>query len=123
MVSDDTELETIRKKKFEGMKDAGLKKEPEVLVYSSPDCPYCTLAKEYLAKKGVKFTEYDVSKDKEKAKEMAMKSQQTAIPVLQINGRIIVGFDRQLIDDSLKKAPPPKRDELLGNLFFDPFSI
>jgi glutaredoxin 3 len=123
MVSDDLELETIRRRKFEGMKDAGAKKEPEVLIYTGADCPYCTMAKEYLTKKGVKFTEFDVSKDKEKAKEMVMKSNQTAIPVLQINGRIIVGFDRQLIDDSLKKAPPPKRDELLGNLFFDPFSI
>ncbi len=94
MVSDDLELESIRKRKIDGMKDAGAKKAPEVLVYSSPDCPYCTLAKDYLSKKGVKFTDYDVSKDKERAKEMVMKSQQTAIPVLQINGRIVVGFDR-----------------------------
>ncbi|MFH0884400.1 MAG: glutaredoxin domain-containing protein [Candidatus Micrarchaeota archaeon] len=123
MVSDNKELETARKKKIEGTKDAGAKREPEVIVYSTPDCPYCTMAKTYLSGKGVKFTEYDVSKDQSRAKEMVMKSQQTAVPVLQINGRIIVGFDRQLIDDSLKKAPPPKREELLGNLFYDPFSI
>lgn len=124
MVSDDEkELEMIRKKKIEGAKGAGAKREPEVIVYSTPQCPYCTMAKAYLTQKKVKFVDYDVSKDQEKAREMVQKSQQTGVPVLQINGRIIVGFDRQLIDDSLSKAPPPKREELLGNLFFDPFNV
>ena len=95
---------------------------PEVIVYSTPSCPYCTMAKEYLAKKGIKFTDYDVSKDKTKAQEMVMKSQQGAVPVLEINGRIVVGFDRQLIDDALQRKKPMTREEAIGNIVFDPFS-
>ncbi len=122
MESQDEEVENIRKRKIDEMK-AAPKQEPQVTVYSTPSCPYCTMAKSYLGGKGVKFTEYDVSKDQEKAREMVMKSQQTGVPVLDINGRIIVGFDRQLIDDALQKSPPPKRDALLGNLFYDPFDF
>ena len=96
---------------------------PEVIVYSTPACPYCTQAKEYLKSKGIAFTEYDVSKDKEKAKEMVMKSQQTAVPVLEINKRIVVGFNLPLIDDALQRKKPPKREDLIGNIIFDPFNI
>lgn len=95
---------------------------PEVIVYSTPSCPYCGMAKEYLIRKGVAFTDYDVSKDQSRAKEMAMKSRQRAVPVLQINGRIIVGFDRQLIDDALQRKKPLSREEAIGNVIFDPFS-
>jgi len=94
----------------------------EVIVYSTPSCPYCTMAKEYLARKGIAFTDYDVSKDQARAKEMVMKSQQGSVPVLQINGRIVVGFDRQLIDDALQRKAPPKREDAIQNLVFDPFS-
>lgn len=120
---DDKEIEAIKRRKIEGMKNAGQAKEPEVIVYSTPQCPYCSMAKAYLAQKKVKFTEYDVSKDQKRAQEMVQKSQQTGVPVLQINGRIIVGFDKRLIDDSLSKPMPPKREELMGNLFFDPFNV
>jgi len=108
------------KKKLESSEMA--REEPEVFVYSTPSCPYCVMAKEYLDGKGVKYIEYDVSKDQEKAKEMVDKTRQGGVPVLQINGRIIIGFDRQLIDDALAKGRPPKREEFLQNLFFDPFS-
>ncbi|MDD5171743.1 MAG: glutaredoxin family protein [Candidatus ainarchaeum sp.] len=96
---------------------------PEVIVYSTPSCPYCTMAKEYLTKKGIKFTDHDVSRDQGKAKEMVVKSQQGGVPVLEINGRIVVGFDRQLIDDALQRKKPMKREEAIGNIVFDPFSI
>ncbi len=122
MDSTETGTAAAGKIRVDGSKIAA-KKEPEVLVYSSPDCPYCTQAKAYLAGKGVKFTEYDVSKDRERAQEMVMKTGQGGIPVLQINGRMIVGFDRQQIDVALTRAPPPRRDMALGNIIYDPFNI
>lgn len=75
----------------------------EVTVYSTPTCPYCVLAKEYLASKGVKFTDHDVSRDRPKAIEMMRKSEQTGVPVIDIGGEIIVGFDKARIDDALRK--------------------
>ncbi|MEW6035469.1 MAG: glutaredoxin domain-containing protein [Candidatus Micrarchaeota archaeon] len=117
----DKELDAIRKKKLESGRQPR-PAEPDVTVYSTPTCPYCTMAKAYLAGKGVEFRDIDVSKDREKAREMVIRSGQGGVPVLEINGRMIVGFDRQLIDDALARKPPPKRDEFLQNIFFDPFS-
>ena len=97
--------------------------DPEVLIYTTKSCPYCSMAKSYLDQKGVKYKEYDVSEDRKKAKEMVMKSNQSSVPVLQINGRIVVGFDRQLIDDALVRKPPPKREDIMNNLIFDPFNL
>lgn len=96
-------------------------KQPEVDVYSTPTCPYCTHAKEYLQSRGVKFNDWDVSVDKQKAKEMIQKSGQMGVPVLQINGRIIVGFNRPLIDDALSRKAPMKREDAIQNIAFDPF--
>ncbi|MFH0736956.1 MAG: glutaredoxin family protein [Candidatus Micrarchaeota archaeon] len=94
---------------------------PGIIIYSSPSCQYCNMAKTYLLERKLAFTDIDVSKDQEKAREMVKKSGQAAVPVLEINGRIVVGFDRQLIDDALKRRKPLTRDEFLGNLIFDPF--
>ncbi len=63
-----------------------------VTVYSTPSCPYCTMAKNYLKTKGIPFTEYDVSRNPAKADEMARKSGQMGVPVVDVNGRILVGF-------------------------------
>ena len=99
---EDKELESIRKKKLDGMQ--AVPKEPKVIVYSTSSCPYCTLAKDYLTSKNIKFTEYDVGQDRDRAREMVMKSQQTGVPVLEVNGRIIVGFDREAIESELEKG-------------------
>jgi len=74
-----------------------------IIVYSTQTCPYCHIAKEYLKSKGFEFQEIDVSKDKAKAEEMIKKSGQMGVPVLEINGKIIIGFDRKAIDEALKK--------------------
>ncbi len=96
---------------------------PAIIVYSTPDCQYCGMAKTYLLSKGLKFADYDVGKDKEKAKEMVEKSGQGGVPVIDINHRIIIGFDRQLIDDALTRKPPAKREDIMNNpAFFDPFN-
>ncbi len=76
----------------------------DVTVYSTPTCPYCVLAKEYLSSKGVKYVDHDVSRDRPKAIEMIRKSEQTGVPVIDIGGEIIIGFDKQRIDEALAKA-------------------
>jgi glutaredoxin-like YruB-family protein len=70
-------------------------------VYSTQSCPYCTLVKNYLKEKAVRFNEYDVGRDKRRADEMVRKSGQMGVPVVDINGRIIVGFNKPEIDRAL----------------------
>lgn len=72
-----------------------------VKVYSTTTCPYCTLAKRYLESKGVAFQDIDVSRDQAAAREMVSKTGQMGVPVLEINGEYIVGFDRAGIDRAL----------------------
>ncbi len=75
----------------------------KVIVYSTPTCPYCTMAKEYLKKGGVAFEEINVAEDQEAAREMVEKSGQLGVPVLDIAGEIVVGFDRARIEQALRK--------------------
>lgn len=72
-----------------------------VTVYSAPWCGFCTAAKKYLDGKGVKYTEKDVDQDQKYAIEAVEKSGQRGIPVLDIDGKIVVGFDRPTIDHLL----------------------
>ena len=74
----------------------------KVTIYSATWCGFCHAAKEYLTKIGVKFTDRDVEADPEAGKEAVEKSGQRGIPVIDIGGDIIVGFDRPRIDASLK---------------------
>lgn len=74
-----------------------------VLLYSTPSCGYCRLAKNYLRENKIPFTEYNVASDSQKAEEMVRKSGQMGVPVLDINGHIIVGFDRMAIERALKR--------------------
>lgn len=76
-------------------------KAPKVTVYSTKTCPYCVMAKRYLSEKGVKYVDYDVGADQRRAKEMMAKTGQLGVPVLDINGSVIVGFDRPAIDAAL----------------------
>lgn len=70
----------------------------KVIVYSLPTCGYCQSAKKYFKNMGVEFTEVDVDKDPEAQKEMIVKSGQFSVPVIDINGKIIVGFQKSAID-------------------------
>ncbi|MCX8029395.1 MAG: glutathione S-transferase N-terminal domain-containing protein [Brevinematales bacterium] len=72
-----------------------------VKVYSTPSCPYCNMLKNYLRSKGISFTDYDVSRDENKAMEMVRISGQMGVPVVVINGKVIVGFNKPLIDKLL----------------------
>jgi glutaredoxin-like YruB-family protein len=69
-----------------------------VKVYSTPSCGYCTLAKNYLRERQVRFTDINVAADMRKAEEMARKSGQFGVPVIDYDGTIIVGFDKDRLD-------------------------
>ena len=70
----------------------------DVTVYSTPTCPWCDKAKDYLAKKGVKFKSIDVSSDPIGRDEMVEKSHQLGVPVIDIDGEILVGFNRSELE-------------------------
>jgi glutaredoxin 3 len=75
----------------------------KIIVYSTPTCPYCSLVKDYLNQKGVEFEEKDVSVDRVAAREMIERSGEMGVPQIDINGTIIVGFNRDAIDSELSK--------------------
>ncbi|MBE3519753.1 MAG: glutaredoxin family protein [Firmicutes bacterium] len=77
--------------------------EHEVIVYSTPTCPWCSRAKAYLTQLGVPYEDKDVSRDVEAAREMVRISGQMGVPVLVIDGNVVVGFDKPRIDELLKK--------------------
>jgi len=72
-----------------------------VKVYSTPTCPFCRKVKEFLKGNNVEFENIDVSSDQEKVKEMVDKSGQMGVPVIDIEGEIIVGFDKDKIAGAL----------------------
>ena len=72
-----------------------------VIVYSTPTCPFCIRAKQYLKDNNITFEDIDVSENHEKAQEMIKKSGQMGVPVIDVDGKIIVGFDRDKINQAL----------------------
>ncbi len=73
-----------------------------VTIYTAGWCAFCHAAKEYLDKIGVAYTDRDIESDRKWADEAVEKSKQMGIPVLDIDGDIIIGFDRPKIDAALK---------------------
>ena len=73
----------------------------KIIVYSTPTCPFCIRAKQYLKDNKVQFEDIDVSENEEKAQEMIKKSGQMGVPVLEIGEKIIVGFDKDKIKEAL----------------------
>jgi glutaredoxin-like YruB-family protein len=72
-----------------------------VKVYSTPTCPWCIRAKQFLKENNVVFQDVDVSSDKQAADEMMQKTGQMGVPVIDIEGQIIVGFDKEKIKQAL----------------------
>lgn len=72
-----------------------------ITIYSTPTCPWCHKAKEYLDSKNVEYEDVDVSENTQRAHEMVEKSGQMGVPVLDINGKILVGFNPLEIDEAL----------------------
>jgi len=73
-----------------------------VKIYSTPSCVYCKTLKEYLDKHNIEFVDIDVSKDEKELDKMIKDSGQMGVPVVDIDGEIIIGFDKQKIDQLLK---------------------
>jgi glutaredoxin-like YruB-family protein len=92
----------------------------KVIVYSTPSCPFCNNLRTYLRQKGIEFEEYDVSKDKERLVEMIQKSGGGGVPVVDIDGIVIRGFDPDRIEKALN-GMRLTRDDAIRNLAFDPF--
>jgi len=76
--------------------------EKKVKIYSTKTCPWCKKAKEFFKANNVKFTDVDVSSDEAAQKEMVEKSGQMGVPVIEIDGKILVGFDQGKIEEALK---------------------
>jgi glutaredoxin 3 len=74
----------------------------KITIYSTPTCHFCHMAKDYFTSKGFPYEDFDVSTNLEKRKEMIEKSGQMGVPVILIDGKLIVGFNK------------PKIMELLG---------
>ena len=73
----------------------------KVKVYSTKTCPWCIKLKDFLKDKKIEFEDIDVGADKKAANEMVEKSGQMGVPVTEINGQVIVGFDKEAIEKAL----------------------
>jgi len=72
-----------------------------IKIYTTPTCAFCKMAKEYFKSKELSYEEYDVSKDIPRQKEMIEKTGQFGVPVIDIDGKIITGFDKPKINEYL----------------------
>ncbi|WP_300382669.1 glutaredoxin family protein [Clostridium sp.] len=70
----------------------------KIKVYSTNSCPWCVKAKNYLKTNNFEYEEFNVGVDQEAAREMIEKSGQRGVPVIDIDGSVIVGFDKNMID-------------------------
>jgi glutaredoxin 3 len=77
-----------------------------ITIYSTPTCGYCKMAKEYLTSKNIPYTEADVSQDRVRQEEMIAKSGQFGVPVIDVNGKVIVGFDKRKLDEYIEADAP-----------------
>ncbi|GAB4490593.1 MAG: glutaredoxin family protein [Anaerolineales bacterium] len=74
------------------------KPQPRVIVFSTPTCTFCNMVKKYFREKNIKFRDVDVSRDPIAARDMVRRSGQQGVPVVDIGGKIVVGFDRPRIN-------------------------
>ena len=71
----------------------------EIKIYTTPSCAYCHMAKEYFKSKGLDYKEYDVMRDFQKRQEMIQETGQMGVPVIKINGQIVIGFNKSKINE------------------------
>jgi len=74
----------------------------KVKVYSTETCPYCKMAKEWLKEKKIEFEDINVTSNQEAQKEMVEKSGQMGVPVIEIDGQIVIGFNKPKLEELLK---------------------
>lgn len=87
---------------FEASSPGQGKPAKRVTVYTTPTCTWCTTIKTYLKEKNISFTEVNVAADPARAQEMVRKSGQQGVPQTDINGQIVVGFDKKRINELLE---------------------
>ena len=75
---------------------------PKVKVYSTPTCPWCHKVKEFLEENKIAFEDINVAEDQKEAQDMFQKSGQMGVPVTDVEGEIIVGFDKNKLKKALK---------------------
>lgn len=73
----------------------------DVKIYSTPTCIWCAKAKEFFKQHGIKYTDFDVSSNEKAAEEMVKISGQRGTPVIDANGKIIVGFNEPVLKKAL----------------------
>jgi len=73
-----------------------------IAVYTTPSCSYCRLVKDWLRQRNIRFDEYNVAADPRKADELVRKSGQMGVPVTDINGRIVIGFNQAALEQALR---------------------
>ncbi len=74
-----------------------------IIVYSTNACPFCVMVKDWLKEKSIEFEEVNVGIDQKRAKEMIDKSGQMGVPVIDVKGKIIIGFDKPKLETALKE--------------------
>ena len=72
-----------------------------ITVYSTPTCPYCRQVKDFLKEKGVDFTDHNVASDVDARNLMVQKSGQLGVPVIDVDGAVLVGFNRNRLEELL----------------------
>jgi len=73
----------------------------KIQIYTTPGCAYCHMAKEYFKSKSLEYEDIDVFKDVQKRQEMIQETGQMGVPVIKINGKIVIGFNKSKINELL----------------------
>lgn len=79
----------------------GAQEEQIVEIYSTPTCHFCHLAKDWMDEKGVKYVDYDVTKDISRAREIVEMTGQRGVPVIKIGNDIVIGFNQVKLEELL----------------------
>lgn len=74
----------------------------KVAIYTTPKCVYCKMAKQFFKENGVEYEEYDLAADEQKVEEMIERSGQMGVPVIDVDGKLIIGFDKQALKQALE---------------------
>lgn len=73
----------------------------KVKIYSTPTCPYCIKAKQWLEENNIEYEDFDVSQNEKNRNELIKKSGRTAVPVIEAGNEIIIGFDKNRLAELL----------------------
>lgn len=71
----------------------------KIIIYTTPSCGYCKMAKAFFKEHNLQYQEKDLASDAVARDEMIAKSNQLSVPVIDIDGQIVVGFDKQKLSE------------------------